>query len=116
MPLTVTVNRCSTQAIYIRHDFKAEDIAKDLWGKWLIAMHFDKIPWIKPEDYQQSEGRVSIKRLLKYCDAGVVVGETYRSAHPEQILIGAIAAGSKINPERNYRSSLRSVRIWDTLI
>lgn len=91
------------QAIFVRHNLKPENIVRDLWNKRLIAIHFDNIPSITPEDYQQPEGRASIKRLLKYCRAGAVVGATYRSAHPEKILIGEIAAGSPIEIQ-NYQS------------
>jgi hypothetical protein len=91
------------QAVFVRHNLKSEAIVKDLWRKRLIAIHFDNIDTIDPEKYQEAEGKASLKRLLIYCRDGAVVGATYRTAHPEKLLVGEIAPGSRI-VIKNYQT------------
>jgi hypothetical protein len=84
------------KAIFIRHNFKETDIVKYLWDKKRIAIQYDNIPSIDPEQYHEPEGKASIRRLLKYCKTGVVVGATYRAICPEKMLVGEIKMGSNI--------------------
>jgi len=83
--------------VFIRHNLDpSSGILKDLWSRRLIAIHYDNIPSIKPDEYQQMEGRAALKRLLGYCKSGAVVGATYRSIRPDKIIIGEIAEDSKV--------------------
>ncbi|MBI5651676.1 MAG: hypothetical protein HZC40_14715 [Chloroflexi bacterium] len=84
------------QTVFIRHNLDSKrEILEHLWTERLIAVHFDPIPSTNPEDYG-SAGKVALKRMLKYCEAGAVVGAAFRSIRPSKMIVGEIEPGSKV--------------------
>ena len=84
------------QAVFIRHNLDATpDTLEDLWSRRLIAVHYESIASTDPEDYGLA-GKAALKRLHRYCSSGAIVGATYRSIHPDTILVGEIEKGSQV--------------------
>lgn len=84
------------QTVFIRHNLDSKrETLEELWSQRLIAIHYESIPSVDPEDYK-SDGKAALKRLWNYCKSGAVVGATYRSIRPNKILVGEIEQGSKV--------------------
>ncbi len=84
------------QTVFIRHNLDAESkTLKYLWDERLIAIHFENIRSVKPDDYE-SIGKQALKRLWRYCESGAVVGASFRSIKSSQMLVGEIEKGSKV--------------------
>ena len=87
-------------AIFIRHNMSCTNgILEYLWSKRLIAIHFENNPSTIPEDYN-SAGEKALKRLLKYCKSGAIVGADFKSIRPTSMLVGEIKPGSKIEAKK----------------
>ena len=84
------------RAVFIRHNLDATpETLEDLWSRRLIAVHYESIASTDPEDYGLA-GKAALKRLIRYCSSGAIVGATYRSIHPDTILVGEIEKGSQV--------------------
>jgi len=90
------------QAVFIRHKMSStEKILENLWERRLIAIHYQDIASINPDDYKE-QGRYALKRLLGYCKSGAVVGATYQRIKPDEMLVGIIEQGSQIIATDEY--------------
>lgn len=90
------------KAVFIRHNLSTtEETLTDLWNRRLVALHYKNTKSIDPDDYDGWD-RHAIRRLLDYCESGVIVGATYKRIKPEQMLIGIIETGSKIISTDDY--------------
>ena len=84
------------QTVFIRHNLNSKpETLKYLWDEHLIAIHFESLSSTNPNDYGFA-GKQALKRLWKYCDSGAVVGATFRSIKSNQMLVGEIKKGSKV--------------------
>lgn len=84
------------QTVFIRHNLIARpETLKYFWDERLIAIHYANSSSTNPDDYD-SVGKQALKRLWRYCDSGAVVGATFRSIKSNQMLIGEIKKGSKV--------------------
>jgi hypothetical protein len=81
------------KVIFVRHSFDP-DIVKYLWERRAIAVRYQNIASINPEDYEKKFARDAISRLRSYCTEGVIVGASYRSHQPARLLVGVIGPGS----------------------
>ncbi len=101
------------RAAFSRHKL-APSALQELWADRHIAIHYLDIPSIDPNDYQ-GEGKNALKRLLRYCESGVIVGATYRSIKPAEMLIGRIRKNSKIIIKNHGKSIYKTVQLHDVL-
>jgi len=82
--------------VYIRHNLvSTPEALKYLWEERLIAIHFQSLRSVNPDDYDAG-GKQALKKLWKYCNSGAVVGATFRSIKPHQMLVGEIEKDSKV--------------------
>jgi hypothetical protein len=81
-----------TKVIFVRHKFE-EDSVRQLWKNKQIALRFENIPSIIPEDYATKSGHDAMKRLQDFCAEGVIVGASYRSCEPFKLVTGTIGPG-----------------------
>ena len=84
------------QTVFIRHNLNSKpETLKHLWDERLVAIHFENFRSTNPDDYGSS-GKRALKRLWKYCDSGAIVGASFRTIKPNQMLVGEIEKGSKV--------------------
>ena len=85
------------QTVFVRHNLDAgPETLNYLWNKHLIAIHFQDIRSVNPDDYA-SVGKQALQRLLRYCQSGAVVGASFRKIKSNQMLIGEIRKGSQVD-------------------
>ena len=93
----------SLQPVFIRHKLgSTPKILRDLWDSKLIAIHYEDIRSINPEDYKEKRASDALKRLLGYCEMGAIVGATYDKIEPKRMLVGVIEKGSKVEWTDKY--------------
>ncbi len=84
------------EAMFIRHNLnQTNEFYEDFWSKGLIAVHFDNIESVDPNDYKQSAGRKALKKLWKFCDDGAIVGAEY-PVRAASLLVGLIEPKSRV--------------------
>jgi len=101
--------------IFIRHKWDGkEQVLKDLFQQGKIAIRYDNIRSINPNDYKQVKSKSSLKLLKKCCKEGAFVGAVYRKYKPSSMLVGKIKPGSKIKAELydNGDMILKTVKLF----
>jgi hypothetical protein len=84
------------QAVYIRHNMASTpEILEDLWANRQIAIHYEDLRSINPDDYK-ARGKNALRRLHRYCESGVMVGVACRRIRKASMLVGILPKGSKI--------------------
>lgn len=90
---------------FIRHKFPDfPDFVRCLWSNTEIAIHYEPIASMNPDDYHKKSDQNAIRRLQKFCDEGVLIGAVYGDIYQSQMLIGEIHKGSQVI----YRSEKKS--------
>jgi hypothetical protein len=77
-----------------------EEILRELWDLGLIALHYQDIDSVDPEDFPPP-GRHALSRLWDYCEEGVIACATYRRIQPSAMRLGLIRKGSQVSTRRN---------------
>lgn len=97
--------------VFIRHKMSStEEILRELWDLGLIALHYQDIDSVDPEDFDPP-GRNALRRLWDYCDEGVIACATYRGIHPSTMLLGLIRKGSLVSTRKYDPYIYRVVRL-----
>lgn len=110
------------QYAFIRHKCDStQTILHQLWDERLIALHYENNESIDPSHYP-SAGAKALKRLLKYCESGAIIGASYSHLDRKSILIGKIAPGSQIiaktfkDPQENKEFIYKTVQLTNSKV
>ena len=96
---------------YIRHNFTSGNIVlRSLWKELLIAIRYENIPSINPDDYEGT-GKNTLIRLLDFCNKGILIAATYSSLEPSKMLIGIVAPESKVKPYQIGKEWFKVVKL-----
>lgn len=67
-----------------------------MWDDKVIALDYEPVQSVDPENYKNAASRKAISRLTRYCESGALVGADFRNLYNDKMLIGEISPGSKI--------------------
>lgn len=89
------------EAIFIRHNMGEDEktqkeTLQKMWNDRVIVLDYEKKRSIDPDDYKYENSKKAIRKLVNYCDKGVLVGADYRRLHKDRMLIGEIPPGTPI--------------------
>ena len=74
------------RTIFIRHKMDIEkERLREFRDKGIVAVHFDDIPSITPDDYDRA-GHDALSRMHTYCLTGAIVGAAYHEIDPTSIV------------------------------
>lgn len=86
--------------IFIKHKmWSTPEKYQELIKKHLVAVHYDDVESINPNDYKGMARNV-MKRLRDYCRAGALVAADYSKYPPPRMIVGKIPPNSEILIER----------------